>query len=138
MLVRAWRSSVWLPSPSPCSQWTRLLEDAPAQEPVKTAICDNIRLASEQLPKFKGQCHLVKQASAGFKFNQEINITVRPVFTAHGRTKHPHVVRSIFGAEAQNVFPFFLQQRAQGHRPIPFTQSTHTGGCQPIGSDGSL
>jgi len=97
-------------------QRCRLFQDAPAQELVKAAIRDNIGLASEQLPEFKGQCHLVKQAPAGFKFNQEINITVRPVFTAHGRPEHPHVVRSIFGAKAQNIFPTSLM--TTGARPL--------------------
>jgi hypothetical protein len=58
-------------------------------------------------PSLKSEacCELVRQAPAGFKVNQEVNITVRPVFTAHSRPNHPPLRTPWLGAKAQNIFP---------------------------------
>ena len=73
---------------------------------------------SEQLPEFKGQYHLVKQAPARFKFNQEVNITVRPVFTRtadqNTRTLYAPIWRK--GAEC---LPVSLAATCVGSSPNP-------------------
>ncbi len=73
-------------------------------------LTDHIDLAAAGLLQLKPEPRVVKQAAAGVKLHQQIDITLFVRFTRSNGAEYPHISGAVLCGDSQNLFAPGLHQ----------------------------